>query len=57
MKPLSGGRPQIATAPSVNRAADHGSIRPNPPSRSMSRVPAACTTTPADRNRSDLKIA
>ena len=47
----------MATAPSVKSAEDQGSARPSPPIRSMSRVPVAWTTTPADRKSSALKMA
>src|SRR5262249_31917743 len=53
--PLSGGSQQRATAPSVNASAVQGIARERPPSLSISRVPVACTTAPAERNSSALK--
>src|SRR5439155_355379 len=46
-KPLSGGNPAIATAPTRKQAAVHGWRLISPPSASMSRVPVPCRTPPA----------
>jgi len=53
-KPLSGGSPQMATAPSANNPAVHGIGRHKPPRRLISRVPVACNTEPAPKNNSAL---
>jgi hypothetical protein len=53
-KPLSGVSPEIAAAPSAKSDAVHGIIRHSPPSWLVSRVPVACNTKPAAKNRSDL---
>ncbi len=46
----------MATAPTRKPAALHGIARANPPSRSICRVCAPCTTAPAAKNSSDLKM-
>ena len=56
-KPLSGGRPTMATEPTRNATAVSGIRRASPPSRSISRVPVARTTAPAPRNSRLLNSA
>ena len=53
-KPLSGGSPEIAAAPSANSPAVHGIVRHSPPRRLISLVPVACSTEPAPKKSSDL---
>ena len=53
-KPLSGGSPLMAAAPSANRPAVHGIARHSPPNRLISPVPVACSTDPAPRNSRPL---
>ena len=56
-KPLSGGRPEIAIAPTRKNSAVHGIRRSRPPNCSICRVPVAITTPPAPRNSSPLNTA
>ena len=53
-KPLSGGNPDMAAAPSANSPAVHGIARHNPPNKLIWRVPVACSTDPAPRNNKAL---
>ena len=53
-KPFNGGNPEIAAAPSANSEAVHGIFRQSPPSWLISRVPVACSTDPAPRNKRPL---
>ena len=56
-KPLSGGSAEIAHAPTRKKKAVRGIRLISPPISSMLRVPVACSTDPAPRNRSPLKHA
>ena len=49
-KPLSGGRAEIAAAPTRKQALVTGSRWISPPNRSMSRSCVACSTAPAPMN-------
>ena len=53
-KPLKGGSPAIATAPTMKRAMTKGRRLPKPPSWSVSRVPVDRSTAPAAKNSKDL---
>ena len=57
MKPLSGGRAMIATAPIMKNTPVAGMRRMSPPRRSRSRSPVARTTDPAARNNRPLNAA
>ena len=52
--PFSGGRAAMPSVPTRVMTALRGSRWISPPSRSMSRVPVVCSTTPASRNSSVL---
>ena len=53
--PLSGGSAAMPSVPAKAITADLGSRCTRPPSRSMSRLPVACSVTPASRNSSALE--
>ena len=53
-KPFSGGSAAIPSVPTNVITVLRGSRCTRPPSRSMSLVPVACSTTPASRNSSVL---
>ena len=53
--PFSGGRPQMATAPTRNINAVQGMALASPPSWSSCRVRAPWSTEPAQKNKRDLK--
>ncbi len=55
--PFSGGRPEIATAPSRKHGPVQGRRRMSPPCRFMLRVPVAWSTEPAPRNSNPLNAA
>jgi len=55
--PFSGGRADIAIAPSRNRAPVQGMFLMSPPIFSISLVPVALYTAPAPRNNSPLNAA
>ena len=56
-KPLSGGRPQMATAPTRKQSAVHGIALARPPRWSISRVCVAWITEPALRKSRALNSA
>lgn len=47
----------MAAAPTMKKAAVRGISRSKPPARSISRLPVAWMTAPAQKNRSALKVA
>jgi hypothetical protein len=55
--PLSGGRPEMAMAPSRNSPAVHGMRRASPPSSSMLWTWVRLMTLPAPRKSRPLKAA
>ena len=56
-KPLKGGTPAMAIAPTRKAVPVNGMVRSNPPSPSRSRVPTCLWNEPAHKNNSDLKSA
>ena len=56
-KPLSGGSPAMASAPTRKSGAVHGMLRTSPPRRFMFHVPVAWATAPAARKSSPLNAA
>ena len=55
--PLSGGMAEMASDPTRKHRAVTGIRRARPPRTSMLRVPVACSTLPAPRNKSPLNMA